>query len=251
MSTVTLNNITYNNVENIIYNNKEVNKLIVNNVIQWERPILEPTSILEENSWAQISYASNNGLASTLWKIGDSKKITINGADHEVIIIGFNHDTRTDNGQKAGITFQLNSSYTKQQMNSTNTNSGGWANCKMRTEILPSIFYQLENSLQQVIVQVDKIAGTNTVSDKLFLLSEYEAIGRKYKSAVNEGTKYNYYDSNSKFNKSGGNWWLRSVPSSNTTSFCYYQISTDGTSFGSFSTTSASQTLRPYFAFCV
>ena len=85
-----------------------------------------------------------------------------------------------------------------------------------------------------------------TVSDKLFLLSEVEIFGSTSYSAAGEGTQYDYYKAgNSKVKKRNGSaasWWERSPYASNSTYFClvssngsadYYDASiASGVAFG-------------------
>ena len=63
-----------------------------------------------------------------------------------------------------------------------------------------------------------------TVSDKLFLLSEVEIFGSTSYSAAGEGTQYDYYKAgNSKVKNKNGSaayWWERSPSASNSTAFC-------------------------------
>ena len=117
------------------------------------------------------------------------------------------------------------------QMNSSNTNSGGWTNCAMRTTHLPAIMNLMPAEVKAAIKEVQKktSAGSQsssiqTTNDKLFLLSEIEIFGSTTYSFAGEGTQYDYYKAgNSKVkNRSGSanNWWERSPYSSNSTHFC-------------------------------
>lgn len=60
-----------------------------------------PDPVLENNIWEDIRRASSEGIASTLWAVGDTKPITINGQvgnttftnlEVLVFILGFNHN---------------------------------------------------------------------------------------------------------------------------------------------------------------
>ena len=187
---------------------------------------------LENTSWDDISRISESGNAPYIWSIGDKKIISVDGVNYRVQIIGFDHDTKTSGG-KAGITFQLvdclNTIY---QMNSSDTNSGGWKNCAMRTSTMATLLIKLPSALQNVIKAVNKLtsagnqsATINTTSDKLFLLSEVEIFGSTTHSKSGEGSQYAYYKAgNSKVKKIGDSaviWWERSPYGSDSTSFCY------------------------------
>ena len=122
-------------------------------------------------------------------------------------------------------------------MNSSNTNSGGWKNSAMRTTHLPAILALMPTEVQNGIREVSKKASVGgasstieTVSDKLFLLSEVEIFGSTSYSAAGEGTQYDYYKAgNSKVknrNGSAANWWERSPRAGASTRFCV--VNSDG-----------------------
>ena len=63
--------------------------------------------ILSKNSWAAIAAASDSGKAHTIWNVGDTKDIVVNGETLTVAIMGFNHDDKADGTGKVGITFRF------------------------------------------------------------------------------------------------------------------------------------------------
>ena len=184
-----------------------------------------------DNDWASIIAACHSGSVPSTWVVGNSKTMTINGASYQVDIIGKNHDTYTAGG-KAPLTFQLHDCYGEtKNMNGSNTNSGGWKNSAMRTTHLPAILALMPTEVRSGIREVSKKASVGgasstieTVSDKLFLLSEVEIFGSTSYSAAGEGTQYDYYKAgNSKVKKQNGSaayWWERSPYASNSTAFC-------------------------------
>ena len=216
---------------------------------------------LETTSWDDINSISESGIASSIWSVGDKKTVAIDGVNYQVQIIGFDHDTKTSEG-KAGITFQLvdclNSTY---QMNSSNTNRGGWKSCAMRSSTMATLLTKLPSALQNVIKAVNKLtsagsqsATINTTSDKLFLLSEVEIFGSAGSvnfSVPGEGSQYAYYKAGNskvkKVNGSANNWWERSPFKSNGGAFCYVDnkgpVNTDSNN--------ASNSYGVAFAFCV
>ena len=185
-----------------------------------------------DNDWASIIAACHSGSVPSTWVVGNSKTMTINGASYQVDIIGKNHDTYASGG-KAPLTFQLHDCYGEaKNMNSSNTNSGGWTSCAMRSTHLPAILALMPTEVQNGIREVNKLtsagsqsATINTTADKLFLLSEIEIFGSVSYSKSGEGTQYDYYKAgNSKVKKSNGsayNWWERSPIGSGSTHFCY------------------------------
>lgn len=190
------------------------------------------------NSWASIIAACHSGSVPSTWVVGNSKTMTINGASYQVDIIGKNHDAYTAGG-KAPLTFQLHDCYADTEaMNSSDTNSGGWKNSAMRTTHLPAILALMPTEVQNGIREVSKKASVGgasstieTVSDKLFLLSEVEIFGSTSYSAAGEGTQYDYYKAgNSKVKKRNGSadyWWERSPLATSSTYFCL--VNSNGT----------------------
>ena len=184
-----------------------------------------------DNDWASIIAACHSGSVPSTWVVGNSKTMTINGASYQVDIIGKNHDTYTSGG-KAPLTFQLHDCYGEtKNMNSSDTNSGGWTSCAMRSTHLPAILALMPTEVQNGIREVNKMtsagsqsATINTTADKLFLLSEIEIFGSVSYSKSGEGTQYDYYKAgNSKvknYNGSANRWWERSPNASNSTRFC-------------------------------
>ena len=184
-----------------------------------------------DNTWEQIIAACQEKAIPTTWKVGDQKAMTIGGTDYLIDIIGINHDTYTAGGT-APLTFQLHDCYGEtKNMNSSNTNSGGWTSCAMRSTHLPAILSLMPTEVQNGIREVNKLtsagnksATINTTADKLFLLSEVEIFGSTHNSAAGEGTQYDYYKAgNSKVKKQNGSatvWWERSPRVVSSTAFC-------------------------------
>ena len=184
-----------------------------------------------DNDWASIIAACHSGSVPSSWVVGNSKTMTINGTSYQVDIIGKNHDTYAAGGT-VPLTFQLHDCYADtKQMNSSNTNSGGWTRCAMRQTHLPAILALMPTEVQNGIREVNKLtsAGTqsstiNTTADKLFLLSEIEIFGSVRYSKSGEGTQYDYYKAgNSKVknrNGSAASWWERSPRGSSSALFC-------------------------------
>mgnify|MGYP000509603591 FL=1 len=208
-----------------------------------------------DNDWASIIAACHSGSVPSTWVVGNSKTMTINGASYQVDIIGKNHDTYTAGG-KAPLTFQLHDCYADTKaMNSSNTNSGGWTSCAMRSTHLPAILALMPTEVQNGIREVNKLtsagsqsATINTTADKLFLLSEVEIFGSTTYSEAGEGTQYDYYKAgNSKVKKRNGSaaiWWERSPNAGYSTRFCYVD------SNGSAGLSGASTARGVAFGFC-
>lgn len=211
--------------------------------------------VFANNTWEQIIEACHNNEVPDTWKVADHKPMTIGGASYQVDIIGKNHDTYASGG-KAPLTFQLHDCYGEtKNMNSSNTNSGGWTSCAMRSTHLPAILALMPTEVQNGIREVNKLtsagsqsATINTTADKLFLLSEIEIFGSVSYSMSGEGTQYDYYKAGNsmvkKFNGSANAWWERSPYGSNSARFCSVS------SGGGASYYAASNAIGVAFGFC-
>ena len=208
-----------------------------------------------DNTWDKIIEICHSGNVPDTWVAGDSKTMTIDGVNYQFDIVGKNHDTYTAGGI-APLTFGLHDCYgTKYPMNSSNTNSTGWDNSKMRTETLTAILAKMPENIRNGIRPVNKLTATSgssstikTASDKLFTFSEIEVYGGTSDSYSGEGKQYDYYKAgNSKVKKVGGTaspWWLRSPDSTSDNNFC--AVGTGGSN----SSYSASDSNGVCFGFC-
>lgn len=190
-------------------------------------------------TWEQIIEACHANQVPDTWVADGScyKDMEINSTNYRIDIIGKNHDTYS-NGGTAPLTFQMHDCYsTTYQMNSSNTNSGGWTNCAMRSTHLPAILNLMPAEVKAAIKEVQKktSAGSQsssiqTTNDKLFLLSEIEIFGGSANSFPGEGKQYDYYKAgNSKikyYSGAAGAWWERSPYKNDTGAFCF--VNTNG-----------------------
>lgn len=208
-----------------------------------------------DNEWSEIIAACQSGNVPASWVVGNYKNMTINGKAYRIDIIGKNHDTYAAGGT-APLTFQMHDCYTEtKQMNSSNTNSGGWQNSAMRTTHLPAILNMMPAEVKAAIRDVQKKSSAGnqsssiqTTNDKLFLLSEIEIFGSTTYSFAGEGKQYAYYQAgNSKVKNLSGSaytWWERSPRSSNSTSFC--RVDSNGNANASY----AGDSCGVAFGFC-
>ena len=209
-----------------------------------------------DNTWAQIIDACHKNQVPDTWLVGNSKIMLINGTEYQIDIIGKWHDDYADGSGKAPLTFQLHDCYGElKNMNSSDTNDGGWTSCAMRQTHLPAILSQMPTEVQSGIREVNKLTSAgnrstaiNTTADKLFLLSEIEIFGSVRFSVSGEGTQYDYYKAgNSKaknYNGSAYTWWERSPHGLTYSGFC--DVTSDGNSDGY----GASDLKGVAFAFC-
>lgn len=243
------------------------------------------SSTLNNNEWSVIKSVSDAGQGANYWSIGDRKAVTLNGTVGKLslsnvttyaFIIGFNHNASVEGSNR--IHFQLaktalsggtdvclcDSSYNSNvsttgyfSMNSSRTNSGGWASSQMRTNICGTslssysgtIIAVIPAALRAVLKSVTKYTdntangGGSTASyvtattDYFFLLSEFEVFGSITYGNTNEKNKqaqYAYYSAgNSKIKykhdgtSTAARWWLRSPRASGSGNFV--SVNTDGT----------------------
>lgn len=243
------------------------------------------SSTLNNNEWSVIKSVSDAGQGANYWSIGDRKAVTLNGTVGKLslsnvttyaFIIGFNHNASVEGSNR--IHFQLaktalsggtdvclcDSSYNSNvsttgyfSMNSSRTNSGGWASSQMRTNICGTslssysgtIIAVIPAALRAVLKSVTKYTdntangGGSTASyvtattDYFFLLSEFEVFGSITYGNTNEKNKqaqYAYYsagNSKVKYKHDGTStaayWWLRSPSASNSNFFVF--VVTGGT----------------------
>lgn len=214
-------------------------KVIMSGIVPTLKAPVTYKANFADNTWAQIIDACHKNQVPDTWVVGNSKTMLINGTEYQIDIIGKSHDDYADGSGKAPLTFQMHDCYAAvNRMNSSNTNSGGWTSCAMRSTHLPAILALMPTEVQNGIREVNKLtsAGSqsstiNTTADKLFLLSEIEIFGSVSYSKSGEGTQYDYYKAgNSKVkNRNGGAayWNERSPLKDGSTQFCV--VSNTGT----------------------
>lgn len=213
-------------------------------------------SVFANNSWETIIAVCKAGNVPDSWAVGNSKNMTIGGAEYQIDIIGKNHDDYADGSGKAPLTFQLHNSYgTAYAMKSTSTNAGGWKECAMRKTHLPAVLALMPAEVQSGIREVSKTTAAKssdkwleTVPDKLFLLSEVETFGSTANSEAGEGSQYTYYETGGStvktLNGTATSWWLRSPMRTSDYTFCASSVGGDPTHLN------ATDERGAAFAFC-
>lgn len=241
------------------------------------------SNTLNSNSWATIKAVSDAGQGDNYWDVGDTKAITINGnvgntnfsnLSINVYIIGFNHNSAREGNnrihfkigkiggtQVALVDSQYGSGVSSSgyfSMNTSNTNTGGWANSYHRRTLLGntgtptsppsnSLLAAMPADLRAVMKAVTKYSdntggGSNTASyvtsttDYLFELAEFEYHGaRTYANSAEQNyqQQYAYYQAGNskihyKHNATGTAAAVacRSVNATNSDLFCL--LSTNG-----------------------
>lgn len=248
---------------------------------------------LNDMSWADIRRISDAGLASSYFNVGDRKAVTLHGTvgnlslngTYYCYIIGIDHNSAIEGTNRIHFQFGktalsggtdicfTDSGYGSGKysgdwfnMNNSNSSSGGWANSRMRTAIIPTFKACLPSDLQAVLKTVTKYSdntggGSDTASyvtamyEEVFLLSEFEVFGARtnansaeqnyqaqyaYYSSGNSKVKYRHSDTGS-----AASWWLRSARTGDQYYFCMVSASGRAASDG------AARSLGFAPAFCV
>ena len=220
------------------------------------KAISNDTSITDDSETATVTV---NGVEKTL-NVGDTA--TLDGK--KVRILGFNHDTLAQSYDSygsayntAGISLEYLDFLTSTGMNSSNTNSGGWKDTKLRGTLNGTTYNSLsiKNNIKKVkkdYISTYNVASTQQTEDYLWLLSCGEIWDNGYgddeSSKINgtrgyaittEGKQYKYYKmklGSTKYNSSNNItkkpsvsnsnwWWLRSPDYHGSSGFCYVQSS--------------------------
>jgi hypothetical protein len=237
------------------------------------------SSTLNNNEWSVIKTVSDAGEGANYWSIGDRKAVALSGTvgaltfsgTYYAFIIGFNHNSSVEGSGRIHFQFGktalsggtdicfTDSKYGNTvggfRMNTSNTNSGGWASSNMRTALCGTSLSSysgtfiavLPAALRAVLKSVTKYtdntgnsseaSAVTATTDYIFLLSEYEVFGSISYGNTNEKSKqaqYAYYSAgNSKIKYqhsatgTAARWWLRSPHSSSSAYFV--SVHTGGT----------------------
>jgi hypothetical protein len=200
-----------------------------------------------EDSPALISRVSSTNRAYDFYNLGDERSIVIDNDAYIFLILGFNHDDKSDGSGKAGISLGMRDLYnTKVRMTTGSaTNIGGWSGSGARS-LLNVMYYTVFDSewrpFVQTVLKSTTIGGGSTATpeysiqvteDKLFMFSLLEVhYDLSYvlsgTFALGEGALYEYYTTfpedipaeeyisysyirlTREFDGSRSDWWLRS-----------------------------------------
>lgn len=202
-----------------------------------------PLLPLNDLSWAQINTLGTAGVLGKIFALGDTKDVTLSGIGTMTLqIADFDHDylSGATTAKKAAVTFLCkNLLYQTYQMNSSNTNSGGFPSSALCSTLNGSIYNALPSDLKAVIKTAYKWYGTgNSTTNgkwsghKLWLPLEFEMFGESSYSPSTERTKGNarqypiFTDNASRIKKmnNGGDsaqwYWLASPIASYSEHFC-------------------------------
>ena len=235
--------------------------------------------VLDKNEWKVIKKVADADKGANYWAVGDTKRITLNGKvgattisnlKVDAFIIGFNHNSGKEGsnrihfllgkigGKFVGLvdSYYDPSGYTTTSgaftMNTSDTNSGGWAKTQMRSTVLGAasdptnptantLLAALPADLRAVMKSVTKYtdntggdsnsaSAVTATTDYLWLLAEFEVFGsRTYanSSEPSSQAQYEYFKAgNSKIAykhsaaETAAAWRLRSPAYASATNFC-------------------------------
>lgn len=175
------------------------------------------------SSWEDIARISEAGKAAETFALGDSRAVAFKlpGGTLSVsfTIVGFNHDDLADGSGKAGISVISNyiySSYSFYQYDSTlawstyfkdvSIKLGCWDTAPLRTFCDTYIYSKLPSDLKEHVKEVKKqyynaSEELTEINDKIWIPSISELVERGSYTYGADGTKYAYFDSNTKRKK--------------------------------------------------
>lgn len=190
------------------------------------------SSVLNDNSWADIATAADLGIGQNYWSVGDTKEVILNGSvgygssqatfnnqKYWVYIIGFDHNSAKEGrgiafqgfktAQSGGIdvaVVETNYRSTNAGMivNTTNTNSGGWNGSWAYSTCMGQWKACFSSELQSVIrtttLYTDNTGNTSLSAsavtpneNQVYYLAEYEVLGTTYAANTNEATQQARY----------------------------------------------------------
>ena len=199
---------------------------------------IEESTQFEKDSWSTIATnVKNNNIS--MYKVGDTKNIDLGKYGTHTVRIA-NTSTPSECSTEGfsqtacGFVIEFTDVIVKHQMNTTNTNVGGWPATAVRTFINNDIYNLLPTELQNGIIDTTVVSGHGsndtdnfTSTDKFYLLSAkeiYEDFADERDTSNDFTRQLDYYKqegvTTSKYGKSAKKygstaswWWLRSASS--------------------------------------
>ena len=204
-----------------------------------------------EDSWDTIVSAVQAGSTEN-YHVGDTKEVDMGTFGTHTIRVA-NTSTPAEcstagfSQTACGFVLEFANIITSRNMNSTNTNAGGWPATSMRTYVNNDIYNALPSELKNGIIDTYVVSGHGpshsanfTSTDKIYLLSTKEVWGKEGTSnVINYDTtdaytrQLDYYKaqgvttSNYSGAKKNGSWWLRAAFSHGSYNFYYVKMTGD------------------------
>ena len=201
---------------------------------------------MEDCSWPMLQQLAAAGTLGNYYSVGDTKTLELSGGERVVMELASINDGEGTAGayypRGTADFISKDCMLTTRQMNVSNTNSGGWPSCKMRTDLNNVVYDLLPQAVKDAIVEKthkSSAGGQSTTlvehSDKLWLPTEWEVFGSiTYAAGTENGTvnkHYAVFDSAGdriKHLGTGGSatyWWECSPFVGNSAHFCIVNTS--------------------------
>ena len=188
---------------------------------------------LNDYSWEEISAVSASGDAANLFSVGDTKSIVLNGTvgnttfsnlSIDTYILGINHNAEVEGNNRIHFCIgkvdsktvglidnqyggypMTSSGYYSMSYGDSDTNSGGWESCYMRSTIMSAIKNVLPTDLQNVLKTVTKFtdntggrsdssSNVTATTETICLEAEFEVHGARTYANIHEQNKQKQYD---------------------------------------------------------
>lgn len=162
----------------------------------------------ENSSWDTIKKVGYLGIADQYWNVGDTKNITLtNSANYTVRIAnssGSLYDYSNEIGSTGFVIEFVDLYTTASKMFDINSSTGGWKECLVRKNAIPSVYNLLPSDMQNAISSVKVLASSGGsggatlqyTDDTLFLPAEREILSTRGYSWTTEWaalTRWQYY----------------------------------------------------------
>ena len=218
----------------------------------------KPVPSFADDSWETIVNNVKNNTIPSYYTVGSTKEVDMGTLGTHTLRIA-NTTTPTECSTEGfsqtacGFVLEFADIITTHNMNSTETNVGGWPASEMRTYVNTDIYNALPADLKNGIIDTTVVSGhgstsgeTNfTSTDKLYLLSTHEVFEDVdgdtsggidyYDTAYNNTRQLDYYAglnvttssySGAIKQRSDSYWWLRAARSNSANYF--YSVSSNG-----------------------
>ena len=215
---------------------------------------VNPVSFADDD-WATIAAAAKSGNYEGKYNVGDTKEVDLGSLGKHTVRIA-NTSTPAECSQEGfsqtacGFVLEFADIITEHNMNSTNTNVGGWPASSLRTYLNSDVYNALPTELKSSIIDTKVVSGhghsasTNfTSTDKLYLLSTAEVWAQGTSNTITTDTgrdntrqldyyltqgvtTSNYSGAIKQLNGSNSWWWLRTADSDYTNGF--YNVVSNG-----------------------
>ena len=202
--------------------------------------ISEASGSINANTTGSV-YVNNGNTWAYKITPGNTINITSQMGTHAYAVVGFNNFALSNQANyggthsTAGLTFGAVDCVSKDKMNETDSNAGGWGDCKMNTITMDALEKLTQLALPQILAEV-KVPYVDYANQSIllysdnymFLPAEKEVFGTSTWSLTTEAnalTQFAYYKNGGSRikNLSGSSitWWLRSSGNDSSLTFCY------------------------------